>query len=220
MARWLPIMTAHGRAPCVASSSSIVSTACRPHHCRGQRHGGRRRRWTAQRVRHGSCGAGGRIGYPEMKVGIQSAMALLHLMRLVGERQARYLALTGELISAMRAREMGLINEGVPKDELMATALQWARLVAMNEPKAEALSKTLLRKFSRAPPACSCRIFSAHRKAVSHKAGCRPAAASAPHAGSILPPDTGRTGRPSPGRVRTSVMNAAGSAFTCVRRCE
>ncbi|HSR58774.1 MAG TPA: enoyl-CoA hydratase-related protein [Candidatus Binataceae bacterium] len=89
-----------------------------------------------------------RIGYPEMKVGIQSAMVLLHLMRLVGERQARYLALTGELIPAMRAREMGLINEVVPKDQLIATALQWAGLVAMNEPKAEALSKTLLRKFS------------------------------------------------------------------------
>lgn len=89
-----------------------------------------------------------RIGYPEMKVGIQSAMVLLHLMRLVGERQARYLALTGELIPAMRAREIGLINEVVPKDQLMPTALRWARLVALNEPKAEQLSKRLLRKFS------------------------------------------------------------------------
>jgi methylglutaconyl-CoA hydratase len=89
-----------------------------------------------------------RIGYPEMKVGIQSAMVLLHLMRLVGERQARYLALTGELISAMHAREIGLINEVVPKDQLIPTALKWAGLIAMNEPKAEQLSKRLLRKFS------------------------------------------------------------------------
>jgi hypothetical protein len=40
-----------------------------------------------------------RIGYTEMKHGIQAGMVILHLMRLVGERVARYLLLTGELVS-------------------------------------------------------------------------------------------------------------------------
>ncbi len=89
-----------------------------------------------------------RIGYPEMKVGVQAGMVLVHLMRLVGERQARYLILTGELIAAAQAKEIGLINEVVAPDQLMAKALGWANSVAMNGPKAEVISKSLLREFS------------------------------------------------------------------------
>jgi methylglutaconyl-CoA hydratase len=89
-----------------------------------------------------------RIGYPEMKVGIQAGMVLLHLMRLVGERQARYLILTGDLIPAAQAREIGLINEVVSKEELMPTAMRWVSSIAMNGPKAEVISKSLLREFS------------------------------------------------------------------------
>jgi methylglutaconyl-CoA hydratase len=89
-----------------------------------------------------------RIGYPEMRRGIQAGMVLIHLMRLVGERHARFLVLTGELVTADYAREMGLINEVVPRDELMATAMKWAASVAMNAPKAETITKALLEKFS------------------------------------------------------------------------
>ncbi len=89
-----------------------------------------------------------RIGYPEMKVGVQAGMVLVHLMRLVGERQARYLILTGELIAAAQAKEIGLINEVVAPDQLMSKALGWANSVAMNGPKAEVISKSLLREFS------------------------------------------------------------------------
>ena len=75
-------------------------------------------------------------------------MVLIHLMRLVGERHARFLVLTGELVTAGYAREMGLINEVVPRGELMATAMKWAASVAMNAPKAETITKALLEKFS------------------------------------------------------------------------
>ncbi len=53
-----------------------------------------------------------RIGYTEMKHGIQAGMVILHLMRLVGERVARYLLLTGELVTADQAMALGLINTG------------------------------------------------------------------------------------------------------------
>jgi methylglutaconyl-CoA hydratase len=89
-----------------------------------------------------------RIGYPEMKVGIQAGMVLLHLMRLVGERQARYLILTGDLIPAAQAKEIGLINEVVAQDQLMPTAMRWVNSIALNGPKAEVISKSLLREFS------------------------------------------------------------------------
>ncbi len=89
-----------------------------------------------------------RIGYPEMKRGIQAGMVLIHLMRLVGERQARFLVLTGELVGAQAAKEMGLINEVVARDQLMVTAMKWANSIAMNAPKAETITKGLLEKFS------------------------------------------------------------------------
>ena len=82
-----------------------------------------------------------RIGYPEMKVGIQAGMVLLHLMRLVGERQARYPILTGDLIPAAQAKEIGLINEVVAREELIPTALRWVNSIALNGPKAEVISK-------------------------------------------------------------------------------
>jgi methylglutaconyl-CoA hydratase len=89
-----------------------------------------------------------RIGYTEMKYGIQAGMVILHLMRLVGERVARWLLLTGELIPAARAREIGLINEVVPPDQVIETAMAWARSIATNAPKAEAMTKSLLCRFS------------------------------------------------------------------------
>lgn len=89
-----------------------------------------------------------RIGYPELRRGIQAGMVLIHLMRLVGERHARFLVLTGDLITAEHAKEIGLINDVVPRDRLMPTAMKWAASVAMNAPKAETITKALLEKFS------------------------------------------------------------------------
>src|SRR5271156_2938935 len=77
-----------------------------------------------------------RIGYTEMKHGIQAGMVILHLMRLVGERVARYLLLTGEMMTADQAKAIGLINEVVPGNRLMETALTWADAIATNAPKA------------------------------------------------------------------------------------
>ena len=91
---------------------------------------------------------GARIGYTEMKHGIQAGMVILHLMRLVGERIARYLLLTGELVSAERCKALGLINEVVPAANLMETALTWADAIATNAPKAEATTKSLMCRFS------------------------------------------------------------------------
>src|SRR5277367_4788215 len=88
------------------------------------------------------------IGYTEMKHGIQAGMVILHLMRLVGERVARYLLLTGELMSAEQAKSLGLINKVVPAGDLMDTALAWADAIATNAPKAEATTKSLMCKFS------------------------------------------------------------------------
>ena len=90
-----------------------------------------------------------KFGYPEVRRGLVAAMVMPHLLRHVGERTARYLLLTGELIDAEEARRAGFVNAVAPAERLMETALQWARSLAEGGPNALARTKELLRQFSR-----------------------------------------------------------------------
>ena len=56
--------------------------------------------------------------------------------------------LTGELVTADQAKALGLINTVVSSNQLMETALAWVDAIAMNAPKAEAVTKSLMCKFS------------------------------------------------------------------------
>ena len=51
-----------------------------------------------------------KFGYPEVRRGLVAAMVMPHLLRHVGERAARWLLLTGELIDAAEAQRVGLVN--------------------------------------------------------------------------------------------------------------
>jgi methylglutaconyl-CoA hydratase len=90
-----------------------------------------------------------KFGYPEVRRGLVAAMVMPHLLRHVGERMARYLLLTGELIEASSAAACGLINEVVPADSLLDGALAWARSLSLGGPQAMATTKDLLRRCSR-----------------------------------------------------------------------
>ena len=90
-----------------------------------------------------------RFGYPEVRRGLVAAMVMPHLLRHVGERTARYLLLTGEIIDAAEALRVGLINAVVPLAQLMAHARSWMRALAAGAPQALARTKDLLRQFSR-----------------------------------------------------------------------
>jgi methylglutaconyl-CoA hydratase len=76
-------------------------------------------------------------------------MVMPHLMRHVGERMARYLLLTGELIDANEAVRSGLVNEVVPADHLIERALALANACAEGGPQALAKTKEHLGQFSR-----------------------------------------------------------------------
>jgi methylglutaconyl-CoA hydratase len=90
-----------------------------------------------------------RFGYPEVRRGLVAAMVMPHLLRHVGERMARYLLLTGELIDAQEACRTGLLNAVVPGSELLDRAMVLARSLAEGGPQALALTKALLQRFSR-----------------------------------------------------------------------
>lgn len=90
-----------------------------------------------------------RFGYPEVRRGLVAAMVMPHLLRHVGERMARYLLLTGELIDSQAAFQAGFLNAVVPATELMERAAVWGRALAEGGPQALAQTKALLERFSR-----------------------------------------------------------------------
>jgi enoyl-CoA hydratase/carnithine racemase len=61
-----------------------------------------------------------RFGLPEAKVGVFPMQVLVYLRSLIGARHVNEMCLTGDLISAARAYEIGLVNTVVPFDDLDA----------------------------------------------------------------------------------------------------
>jgi methylglutaconyl-CoA hydratase len=92
---------------------------------------------------------GARFGYPEVRRGLVAALVMPHLLRHVGERAARHLLLTGELIGAPEALRLGLINEITDADALMPSVMRLAGQCAAGGPGALAVTKQLLAGFSR-----------------------------------------------------------------------
>jgi methylglutaconyl-CoA hydratase len=89
-----------------------------------------------------------KFGYPEVRRGLVAAMVMPHLLRHVGERAARYLLLTGELIDAVEALRVRFVNAVVSPEHLMDAADSWAKSLAEGGPKALAKTKELLKRFS------------------------------------------------------------------------
>lgn len=59
-----------------------------------------------------------RFGLPEAKVGVFPMQVLVFLRSMIGARHINELCLTGDLISAARAREIGIANYVVPFEKL------------------------------------------------------------------------------------------------------
>ncbi|HVS21374.1 MAG TPA: enoyl-CoA hydratase-related protein [Pyrinomonadaceae bacterium] len=59
-----------------------------------------------------------RFGQPEIKLGVFPPVAAILLPRIIGEKRARELILTGDLIDASEALRLGLVNYVVPIAEL------------------------------------------------------------------------------------------------------
>jgi methylglutaconyl-CoA hydratase len=92
--------------------------------------------------------SGAKLGYPEVRRGLVAAMVMPHLMRHVGERMARYLLLSGELIDSEEACRAGFLNAIAPADKVMNKAREWAKSAAEGGPNALARTKELLHLFS------------------------------------------------------------------------
>jgi methylglutaconyl-CoA hydratase len=89
------------------------------------------------------AGAGAQVGYPEVLRGFVPAMVMTMLRRLVGEKAALDLVLTGRLLSAMEAHTWGLVSRVVADGDLDREAGELTRALASAPTSALALTKQL-----------------------------------------------------------------------------
>jgi methylglutaconyl-CoA hydratase len=90
-----------------------------------------------------------KFGYTEVRIGFVPAIVSTFLLRQVGEKQARDLLLTGRIFGAEEAARMGLINEIVAPEALMARARELAALLMENSPTSLRATKQLLSAHAR-----------------------------------------------------------------------
>lgn len=91
-----------------------------------------------------------RFGQPEVSLGILPGYGgSQRLPRLIGKGLATEMILTGDMVSAQRAYEMGLVNEVVPAEELLEVSLKRLKNITSKAPLAIAYSLEALRSSDR-----------------------------------------------------------------------
>jgi methylglutaconyl-CoA hydratase len=89
-----------------------------------------------------------KFGYTEVRIGFVPAIVSTFLLRQVGEKQARDLLLSGRIIGAEEAHRLGLVNEIVSPENLLARTRELADNLAANSPASLLATKRLLRTIS------------------------------------------------------------------------
>jgi cyclohexa-1,5-dienecarbonyl-CoA hydratase len=85
-----------------------------------------------------------RFGQPEIKLGVFPPVACVLLPRIIGEKRARELILTGELIDANSALKLGLVSHVVPQSELARKTQEiLVKLRELSGPALEATRRAL-----------------------------------------------------------------------------
>ncbi|HZQ22149.1 MAG TPA: enoyl-CoA hydratase-related protein [Terriglobales bacterium] len=90
-----------------------------------------------------------KFGYTEVRIGFVPAIVSTFLRRQVGEKQARDLLLTGRIFGAEEAFRLGLVNEIVTPERLMARAKELAAQLTENSPASLRVTKSLLTGYAR-----------------------------------------------------------------------
>lgn len=82
------------------------------------------------------------LGLPETRWGIlPSGGGAMKLIGEIGHARAMHLLLTGTLVGAHQAMELGLVNRVVPPKDVLDAALEVARKIVANSPLAVSLTK-------------------------------------------------------------------------------
>jgi methylglutaconyl-CoA hydratase len=89
-----------------------------------------------------------KFGYTEVKIGFIPAIVSSFLLRQIGDKRTRDLLLTGRLIKAEEAHELGLVTRIVAEQDLMREARSLAQSLLRNSPEAMHATKRLLNYYA------------------------------------------------------------------------
>jgi enoyl-CoA hydratase len=91
------------------------------------------------------CNDQAKFGFPETSLGIiPGAGGMYRMARIAGLGLTKELVLTGEIIDAQRALQIGLVSRVVPQKDLMNTAREIAQKILARGPLATRLAKRAL----------------------------------------------------------------------------
>ena len=90
-----------------------------------------------------------KFGYTEVRVGFIPAIVASFLMRQVGELRTRELLLSGRILKAQEALQLGLVTQIVEQNDLLPSAHALAQTLLLNSPQAMYAVKCLLRKHAK-----------------------------------------------------------------------
>jgi enoyl-CoA hydratase/carnithine racemase len=85
--------------------------------------------------------ASARFATPGVNIGLFCSTPMVALTRNVAPKHAMEMLLTGEMITAHRAEQIGLVNRVVADEQLTEETLRLARLIASKSPKTLAIGK-------------------------------------------------------------------------------
>jgi methylglutaconyl-CoA hydratase len=89
-----------------------------------------------------------KFGYTEVRIGFIPAIVSAYLRSQIGDKRSRDLLLTGRLIKAVEALDMGLVTRIVSEQDLMNEAQRLAQCLLRNSPAAMQATKRLLSEFA------------------------------------------------------------------------
>jgi methylglutaconyl-CoA hydratase len=89
-----------------------------------------------------------KFGYTEVRIGFLPAIVSVFLLRQIGEKRARDLLLTGRILDAREAEQVGLVTRVVPAEKLMDAARELVATLLAASPSSLMHTKRVLCKFA------------------------------------------------------------------------
>jgi methylglutaconyl-CoA hydratase len=89
-----------------------------------------------------------KFGYTEVRIGFLPAIVSIWLIRQIGEKAARSLLLSGNVIGAEEALRIGLVTEVVEPGRLLERADEIAQQLMQNSPASLTATKLLLNRYA------------------------------------------------------------------------
>ena len=87
---------------------------------------------------------GAKFGFTEVRIGFVPALVSAFLSLQIGDKRSRDLLLTGRIIDAAEAHNLGLVNEIVPEPRLVSHVMALAEALLANSPQSLAATKELM----------------------------------------------------------------------------